>query len=128
MEPLGDPLNLGALGQLLMNKLTDTGILGLAGFCSLGFLQQSPGSTLAVAGADIQATGNVTATATTKAQLRLRTDSLWIGVNYGRSSAWATLTIAGRPTSSPQARSSSPPTSPTSCGSAPSSRPASTPA
>ena len=58
-------------------------------------MQQSPSSTLTITGADILATGNVTVTATTNSQLRLRTDSLWIGVNYGRSDATATLTVAG---------------------------------
>ena len=92
VEQPDDPLNLGDLAQTLLDKLTGTGILGLAGFWAM-VMQQSPSSTLTITGADIQATGNVTATATTNSQLRLRTDSLWIGVNYGRSDATATLTV-----------------------------------
>ena len=92
VEQPDDPLNLGDLAQTLLDKLTGTGILGLAGFWAM-VMQQSPSSTLTITGADIQATGNVTVTATTNSQLRLRTDSLWIGVNYGRSDATATLTV-----------------------------------
>ena len=95
VEQPGDPFNLGKLAEALMNKLAGTGILGMAAYWAQ-VMTQAPSSSLTIgSGADIQATGNVTATATTNSQLRLRTDSLWIGVNYGRSSATATLTVAG---------------------------------
>ena len=88
----GEPLTVGGVTDLLKQQLGT--VSTFFKFIAQVVFQKSTAELVIGTGADIQAAGNLTVKATATSILALKTESLWIGITYGRSEATATVDIA----------------------------------